>query len=490
MRTAILGTCVLALLASAPPTSAQTMCPNPKDDNEVFSQYLADYRNCLDGSLASDTAKMQAATPSSPASGGFASSLRDSIEDFLPFFTFAVEGLGTSNDDNALTLRFNPIRSATLGSLGLSITATQPTAADLLLKAVPEDKRASVREALEAHLDESDDLTYSARLSFERKASAHSTWLLGRSYDNYRTLIEEDLLPSLATGYLPPKDLGDTIDRCQDVADEGLHRIGADDVAQNPITATAGQLKNALGDNWEQCLAAWQEKEAHIFTAGKSLGVLGWIPSLVDNQPQLFLTLDYTDRAAEVGRSGWKASLNYEKGFNNLNTFLRRAKGRVGDERNTAFYNIVRGLSTAAVQAENKLTFSLAYSELEPYTVDRTIGEGDNAAVLAVEMARSTELCAKLEYHRSATWHTTVVSEMEVHPKFHLSVEYIDVSDDPARRDRMVGTVTYEIPLPSGTSLPISLTYANHSQFLGEQDKELSAHFGLSYKVPGKGAKQ
>ena len=38
----------------------------------------------------------------------------------------------------------------------------------------------------------------------------------------------------------------------------------------------------------------------------------------------------------------------------------------------------------------------------------------------------------------------------------------------------------------STSSLPLTLTYANHGRYLGEQDQELSAHFGVSFKLGDK----
>ena len=145
-----------------------------------------------------------------------------------------------------------------------------------------------------------------------------------------------------------------------------------------------------------------------------------------------------------------------------------------------------------AIEAGNKLTFSLAYGERNRYQLDQTFGEGDEAIPVSFDLDKATEWCGKLEWQRNATKQPIRIGDVVVHPRFHLSWEYIDVSDDPMRQDRMVAIATYEIPVPegtwvpwpAGTSIPLSLSYANHSEFLGEPDEQLSAHFGISYKLP------
>ncbi|MEM7353929.1 MAG: hypothetical protein AAF657_24220 [Acidobacteriota bacterium] len=479
-------------LAAAPAAWSQTPCPDPESDL-ALSAYLTEYAACaeqhekasadgrFDGeSSAAATRRMQAASPAS-TEAGFGSQLRDSIEDYLSLFSFAIDGVSTSEDDRSLTIRFNPIRSGSLGSLGLSVTATEPQAGELVLNEIPEAERAAASEALETGLDESDDLTFKASFGFERKATKHDRWLLGRSYDNYRALVERDILPTLASGTFSSAADSDSIQDCEAAADAGLNLPAGAQLYAQPIDAIA----RALSNRWPGCLKAWQSSVARVVEADKKLDALDWLPFLIDNQPQLILSAEIRDRAEAIGRSGWNVKLSYEKGLNNLNTLLRRAAGKQGDAWRRAFYDTVGSLSTREVEAENKMTFSFTYAERDPYMFSRTFGEDNSAVAVALDLPRATEISAKFEYHRNATWHEMKINDQKVFPKLHASVEYVDVSDDPKRRDRLVGVLTYEIPLPSGVALPLSLTYANHSRFLGDVDDELSAHFGLSYKLPG-----
>lgn len=60
--------------------------------------------------------------------------------------------------------------------------------------------------------------------------------------------------------------------------------------------------------------------------------------------------------------------------------------------------------------------------------------------------------------------------------------KYENVSDDPTRRDRGVATLTITRQFGNLT-IPFGIVYANHPEFLGPVDKELSAHVGLKFNL-------
>jgi hypothetical protein len=55
---------------------------------------------------------------------------------------------------------------------------------------------------------------------------------------------------------------------------------------------------------------------------------------------------------------------------------------------------------------------------------------------------------------------------------------------DKARKDRLIAKLTYAQRINDKLDIPISLTYANHSDYLTNVDRKLNAHFGISYKLP------
>lgn len=66
--------------------------------------------------------------------------------------------------------------------------------------------------------------------------------------------------------------------------------------------------------------------------------------------------------------------------------------------------------------------------------------------------------------------------------RFDLVAGYEDVTDDPARRDRLVATATMNLKFGQ-MDVPFGIVYANHGKYLGEVDEQLSAHLGLKFDL-------
>ena len=64
-------------------------------------------------------------------------------------------------------------------------------------------------------------------------------------------------------------------------------------------------------------------------------------------------------------------------------------------------------------------------------------------------------------------------------PRLDFEFRYEDLSDDPTKQDRGIATLTLSKKIGKLT-LPVSLVYANHSEFIGEPDHQLGAHVGLN----------
>ena len=60
------------------------------------------------------------------------------------------------------------------------------------------------------------------------------------------------------------------------------------------------------------------------------------------------------------------------------------------------------------------------------------------------------------------------------------------MSDDPLRRDRGVATLTLTRQI-GDLAVPFGIVYANHGEYLGEVDEQLSAHLGLKFDLDGGG---
>jgi hypothetical protein len=68
--------------------------------------------------------------------------------------------------------------------------------------------------------------------------------------------------------------------------------------------------------------------------------------------------------------------------------------------------------------------------------------------------------------------------------RLDLVANYEDVSDDPMRQNRGVATLTVTRRFGS-MAVPFGIVYATRGEFLGEVDKQLSAHVGLKLNLFG-----
>lgn len=494
--TFIAATAAFALLFGA---GANAACPPERDLTLTLGEYLGAYEECatrppdaLFDEQAEAADEAISARPTSTAGGsGFAGDLRDTIEDFLPLFKIGLDSLTTSENGRALDLRFNPIRTGAFGALGLTATVTEPKAGDYLLQSLPEGRRSAATDLIAAQVGDFSDVTLTARWGYERTHGEGEVpkRMWGRNLERYRPIVEQwmgkTVEPEIARLFRENARVGD----CETAISMALTPANDPDVVQ-PRNVTLADIEATLGPaRYEDCLNAYEQDQDAIAELDLKLGAFALLPALIDNQPQLVLTVARHERDPLVGRNGWGGKLVYEHGFHNFNRVLRlfhreRADLQDARARAQAFWTTVEGLDLQKVQSENKLTFSAAYQEGESLAFTQTIGEGDQAVTAVIDLPRSTEWCIKGEYVRNASWHPLQVEGTTVYPRFHASLEYVDVSDDPQRQDRGVAKLTYDLPITSTITVPLSLTYANHAEFLGEHDEQFSAHLGFSYKLP------
>lgn len=401
---------------------------------------------------------------------------RDGLPSFASLFDFGIDSIEAGDEEGSFVVKLNETRLP-VGAIGLSATVRKASPSKDLLASVAETSRKALEGGIEAELRDFDDVTYSLQWGLEKETGS---WRVGRRFDLYTGELEAQITTIVRNN--PPSVPTELIlGVCEERATRAL---GGD----NWGAFTRDQLSALMGEEeLGRCLRAARSRALGIVELDRSLDPLHLLGFLVDNQPQLVVTALKHDRDSLVGRDGWEVNVEYAHGLCNLNKVLNGTG--CGDDKtglSLAELEDLEGpgneLATKA-QKGHKLTFSARYSEKDDLEADRAFGTGDDAIALDVLLPSATETSAKFQYSRNATWNPRTFGETTVFPKLHASAEYIDVSDDPKRKDRLVGQVTYEIPLTEDAALPLSLSYANHAEFLGDVDDELSAHIGLSYSI-------
>lgn len=483
-----LGTILLATLALATPAGAAE--PPTFDRGETLATYLTRYSTWAETNQ--EAAEMEAKresldrliTPAARTADAIPQAVdpatsvvkRDGLPSFASLFDFGIDSIEAGDEEGSFVVKLNETRLP-VGAIGISATVRKASPSKELLSAVAETSRKALEGGIDAALRDFDDVTYSLQWGLEKKGGP---WRVGRRFDLYSGELEAQITTVVQNNLLSvPTDL--ILSVCEERATRAL---GGD----NWGAFTRDQLSALMGEEeLGKCLRAARSRELGIVELDRSLDPLHLLGFLTDNQPQLVATALIHDRDPLVGRDGWEVNVEYAHGLCNLNKVLN-GTGCGDDLAGLSLAELAdlqgpgNELATKA-QKGHKLTFSARYTERDDLEVDRIFGTGDDAIALNILLPSATEKSAKFQYSRNGTWNPRTFGDTTVYPKLHLSAEYIDVPDDPKRKDRLVGQITYEIPLTEDAALPLSLSYANHAEFLGDVDDELSAHVGLSYSI-------
>ncbi|HYG64260.1 MAG TPA: hypothetical protein VEL74_16910 [Thermoanaerobaculia bacterium] len=421
--------------------------------------------------LVSSAVTEQAVSPMGTATASsFGDRVSNTLQNFLPLFQGAINGLDTSDDERTVTLRLNPIRGARFGELGLSASATEPSASEALLEELPSDIRPGQKEAIQKTLEDFTDLTYTATYNYARRLEKtrlgeDRRWYFGRNPRLYEEVFARFVGDTL-TSFAP---------RSNAARRPFEDRLGP--VAIQSLTRRELETRLGISDS-ERLVEILIDERRTLAALNVAAGERAELfADLVANQPQASLSAAYHDRDPLVGRNETSANLSIEMpAAPNINELLR--SWRATGDWQKALDDLAK--RTKEIEAGTKWSIVASWKEAEPYRVSY-LPTTEGAADVTLDRPRSNEISIKAQYTRNATWQRLMVEGLETFPALHLAAELIDVSDDPDREDRrIVGTLTYDVPVRKGVSFPISLVYANKPEFLGDADHQFSAHFGLS----------
>jgi len=473
---------------------------------------------------ATDVAAAAPATVAAP--DGFSSRVNDSLTNFMPLFGFAVNSISTSEDEKSVTAVYNPIRVGRRGVVSFSTTITEPKASSKLLEQVEQSARTAQTEAIANLLDDFSDLTFSGTYGYQRSdegtnwGDGHHLW--GRHPKLYQNLANE-LMKSVWDTAFSARSVTAVLDSA-DFEEEIVERI--QNLNNRADDATIKQLRAAFTP--EELEINMSVVEADAVSTRDFFDQLGkyklsHLGTMVANQPQFTITGAYRDRDDLVGGDELVFTAKLEIGSANLNRAMSHYKKRhSADPSYTKLDAYEWAIEKLKVRAQNRTSVSVTYKERAawnpsyPYLLEIPNPTGGDPTevekVAMLSVPKGQDLCIKVSWSRTIKRSSGSVksrglvqqaaalgkeagipelaglgrAELDVPARIDLSFEFIDVDgDDPLMQDRGIARISYALPLPGGLSLPFTLTYANHSKFLGEQDDNLSTHIGLSYTLPG-----
>lgn len=399
-----------------------------------------------------------------------------STDDFNPKLQLITDGLLQGGDSGVLGLAVNDLFKAWLSDqLGedgkaftnqhykLSVALGDAELFEPLAATVTDE---ALRRELTSQIDQTDEVIVDFRLSLQ-----NDKW--GRDFNHHLALLEGMQAEAMQA-----------TEKQVDKSAEGLEAAFEFIDAQggNPVDdkTFAEMLRNdALAAQAVAHFEAFAGAEAAYKAAFESaLNTAGFdrFKQLIDNQPQLVLTLGVRERDELVGQDEAFLGLRYEYGGANLNSFYDYRSRHCTMEQMLPCFKQFTAARKSSIDAGSRVAFSVEYKRRDDYDYS------DHG--LAVALEGQTSLVSQLTYGR----YLDIGSANDIvqgRTKLDLTASYEDVSDDPMRQDRAVATLALSQGTTAGLTLSFSLVWANRPEFRGDVDEELSAKVGLNYKLAG-----
>lgn len=440
--------------------------------NAAFDAAASEVTDVTKQNLYEAEEKVANAPAATTAPSSFAGRIHGSYEDFLKLLAFAVNDVDESDDGRALVVRLNPLRHGA-HRLGVTVTVAEPEISDEVQNAISEDGRADTVALLEKSLEDFDDLTVALSYSWhtERCAAglASRRRCFGRDPASYSALLSQ-LIPA-------PGDAGPSIEDLRALS--GLF-AGANAGVFSAQLATDRALRRDQVEALQAVARADAEAATDYVARLNEAGVdLFW--PLIDNQPQLAITLSKRNADPFVGQEYESAALELQFGGTNVNRLFgdcavddwscpRERLARLAEEKSRPGTKLTDG----------KWVLSATYLERDAYAIATLPVTDPPGEFTPFRLVDSSELRFR------AQWGALISSRADGWtPRIDFSAEGLETRDDGIRtKSRWVATATLTLPVAEGVVIPVSLNYANKPEFLGEQDESFGAHVGLSYRLP------
>lgn len=199
------------------------------------------------------------------------------------------------------------------------------------------------------------------------------------------------------------------------------------------------------------------------------------LADLIEGEPRWSADGSYRRRADAAGPDEGSLSLRYDLGHVSYHAFKSWAQGAGKPLDGASVQEYLK--ATRGSQAVPKISFSLDYSEVSSLKVPLT----------GMDPFRQPD-SHKISGVVRAGWYLLGGRNS----RLELDATYDDVTDDPARQDRFVSTLSWVEKLNpelaqivGGTNLVVTLVYADKPEFRGEVDKDLGLRFGVKWSFDG-----
>jgi hypothetical protein len=270
-------------------------------------------------------------------------------------------------------------------------------------------------------------------------------------------------------------------------------------LADVPQTILEGSKFSEISDPAQQAAVIAQVEAAASSaqrSATRSTAIVKALTKVINNQPQAYAGGTYHYRNALVGPDEMSVKGTFELSPKSLNRFLKNndsvcdpakntTEGKVNAASVSACVSRLIAFSDAASQASagDRLAFAIEYKRAAAESVDLTkfMVVAPNTPVIRPETK---------SFIYSLTYGHPLTNAKIKDARVDLAVNYTNISNDPTMKDRFVASVTFSQKISDTMTLPLSITYANHTQYIPQTDRRVGIRFGVSYKIANSGGGQ
>jgi hypothetical protein len=200
----------------------------------------------------------------------------------------------------------------------------------------------------------------------------------------------------------------------------------------------------------------------------------------IANQPQFWGEVKYHSRNSLIGASEYGGSFTFEVPNGSTTASELRSKADAVGARKGEMLLTTLETSAAETPAKPRLKITGEFKNVRrrDLVVDSLTTPFTNLLKIHTPSSHMLTVTGVAGWKFSTA---AVNRDMTI----DLNATYENDSSDTKKKDRLVGSATFTQRISEQLSIPISIVYANHERYLPEVKSKVTAHFGLSYKLPG-----
>jgi hypothetical protein len=466
-----------AILLLCPVTALAQIC-TPTDTTKTCRKKIDDWYAISGAEPTAEASAKSAIVAANTGSVDQPANPTNSVTDFNPLVQMAADSGGIGNDDQAITINFNNFIDLPLPDYQAKVILRHPK----LNESIVTELRAAGADAgiseLEDGFNDFDDPTLSISYSPVKKNMGRNPTkysdVLNAGFNDGRSQIERTATALVSqagaeygqafldvrTALIANRKLTDSYV----IEDKTFHELESD---AGPKEST--RLREAT----ETLERAGIER----LRALNNVLAAGWfynLVDLIDNQPQLFISVQANSPDELVGPSTISAKITWEKGWVNINGL----RTKCGDEPSLACLGtyLDEGTNRAALERGDRIALSLEYKKIDDYNV--TLPDDG----ITINAPHDSSIVGSFTYARYLKTAKPTLGK----PRVDVAIQYENVDNATLRQDRFVATATFSQKLGDSSILSFGVVYANKPEFRGEVDKQISARLGINYKLGGR----